>query len=311
METNSSEKDVVPAKKKEHPVLIGFAIVLGIIVVLSIIGAASGSGTSSDTSSSTAVNTPTTPCTGFNPASATTIDYKQFEKDPDSYKGTIAKFTGQIVQIIESNGVTNIRLAVSKTDYGWDPSSIVYIEYDSDTQAVDEDVVTVYGVIAGNYTYTSEANYQISVPSMLACTLKEGTVASVSAPIPKTPATTSVENQSAPLPVATPQPPAQPKTWHIVFNYTNSTTIQTPPFTLQGSEQRITYTCSIVDNTNPNVLFNGVMPSVDGSEYNTFANFASCPSQNTSYVYSQPPGQYYLNLTSDNAAYTVEIEDYY
>lgn len=51
----------------------------------------------------------------------------------------------------------------------WDSSSIVYIQYAGHNDVVDDDVVTVYGLLAGPQTYTSQANFQITVPSMYAC----------------------------------------------------------------------------------------------------------------------------------------------
>ncbi|MBR8646364.1 hypothetical protein KEH51_29255 [[Brevibacterium] frigoritolerans] len=78
------------------------------------------------------------------------------------------KYTGQIVQILEGDGSTNIRLAVSKDSYGWSYDDIIYIEYDGTTDFVDEDVVTVYGEIYGDYSYTSQAGYEIHLPGMIA-----------------------------------------------------------------------------------------------------------------------------------------------
>lgn len=319
MELNepSEKSGGVGSKHLKHPVLTGIAIVIGFIVIVGVIGALSVGGTEPSqtlqASDNSSAGTNANPCSADITSSAVAVDYKQLEKDPDSFKGKVAKFTGQVVQIIEFNGITNIRLAVTKTDYGWDPSNIIYIEYDAHTDAVEDDVVTVYGIIAGNYTYTSQANFKISVPSMLACVVKEGTAATATVTTRKAPVSTTQSQPTSALVTQAPEQVAPAKTWHSVYNYSNGTTIQTPPFALQGSEQRITYGCLVTDSSGGDSanLFNGVIAATSGYPSNTFASFITCPSQNTSYVYANPPGQYYLDLTASNASYTVTVEDYY
>ncbi|PLR73520.1 hypothetical protein [Bacillus sp. UMB0728] len=99
---------------------------------------------------------------------ATTIDFKQLEKNPDRYTGEYVKYTGEIVQILEGNDTTNIRLAVTKTSYGYNPGEIVFIEYEGYTDFVDGDIVTIYGEVYGKYSYESQAGYNISLPGIVA-----------------------------------------------------------------------------------------------------------------------------------------------
>ncbi len=104
---------------------------------------------------------------------------------------------------------------------------------------------------------------------------------------------------------------AAPTTWHTAYTYSGSTAVNTPSFTLEGSEWRITYTCSLTDASVSSAYFSGDVDSTDNSVDEQFANTTSCPGQNTSYVYSDPPGQYYLDLNEINAGYTVKVEDLY
>ncbi|RBQ23681.1 hypothetical protein ALNOE001_07370 [Candidatus Methanobinarius endosymbioticus] len=60
---------------------------------------------------------------------------------------------------MESGGATDIRLTLDGS-YG----DIIYITYTGTTEAVEGDVITVYGTVYGTYTYTSQVNYQISLP---------------------------------------------------------------------------------------------------------------------------------------------------
>ena len=101
-------------------------------------------------------------------ANAQTIDYARLKKNPDRYAGEYVKYTGEIVQILEGNGMTNIRLSVTKESYGYSFNDIVFIEYVGYTDFIDGDIITIYGEVYGNYTYESQAGYQISLPGILA-----------------------------------------------------------------------------------------------------------------------------------------------
>ncbi|MGD6843089.1 hypothetical protein ACQCVH_11280 [Bacillus infantis] len=99
---------------------------------------------------------------------AKTIDFKQLDKNPDRYTGEYVKYTGEVIQILEGNDMTNIRLAVTKTSYGYNPGDLIFIEYEGYTDFVEEDVVTIYGEVYGKYSYESQAGYSISLPGIVA-----------------------------------------------------------------------------------------------------------------------------------------------
>ena len=101
-------------------------------------------------------------------ANAQSIEYGQLKKNPDRYAGEYVKYTGEILQILEGNGITNIRLSVSKSSYGYNSNDVIFIEYDGYTDFVDEDIITVYGEIYGSYSYESQAGYNITLPGLIA-----------------------------------------------------------------------------------------------------------------------------------------------
>jgi hypothetical protein len=144
---------------------------------------------------------------------AMAVDFKELNKDPGSFNGKIAKFTGQVLQIQESNGYGIARLAVTKESYGWSSSDVVYVEYQGHTDAVDDDVVTAYGQLTGSKTYESQAHFQITIPSMTACVIEKGTGDTVTQnnPAPKatTPKPTSA-NQSLSQQATQPSTPSAP-----------------------------------------------------------------------------------------------------
>ncbi|SFE99925.1 hypothetical protein SAMN05428981_11229 [Bacillus sp. OV194] len=104
--------------------------------------------------------------------SAKTIRYGELEKNPDTFKGDFVKFQGQIVQIMEKDGSTEFRLAVTKASYGYDINDIVYVTYSGTTPFIEDDIVTVYGTIEGSLTYKSQAGFEITVPHLEAETVE-------------------------------------------------------------------------------------------------------------------------------------------
>jgi len=95
------------------------------------------------------------------------IAYKQLKKNPDKYAGERYKAHGQILQIMEGFGQTEMRIAVTKDSWGyWNYDDVIYVTYEGTTDFVEEDVVTIYGEITGSYSYTSIAGWEITVPGV-------------------------------------------------------------------------------------------------------------------------------------------------
>ncbi|WP_312093819.1 toxin regulator [Niallia sp.] len=101
-------------------------------------------------------------------ANAKPIEYDQLKKNPDRHAGEYVKYEGQIVQIMEGDNLTQIRLAVTKDSYGWDINDLIFVEYDGYTDFVEDDVVTIYGEVYGAYSYTSQAGWEITLPAVMA-----------------------------------------------------------------------------------------------------------------------------------------------
>jgi hypothetical protein len=222
-------------------------------------------------------------------------DYKQLDKDPSASQGTVATFTGQIVQIQQSGGEGVIRLSVTKESYGWSPSDIVYVTYHKATDAVQGDVVSVTGMLTGAETYTSQANFQITIPSIDVCSIDTKPVAPMqaSAPRPKTTTQTSAPQSSTPAPAAS---------WHTVATFSGQSAKNTPSFAIRGSQWRVSW------QENGDTIFGATAESPDGSgDFCPIANTGNSGSD-TSYCYT--PGNYYITVNTANS-WTMTIEDYY
>lgn len=95
----------------------------------------------------------------------TGIKYSQLARTPDAYVGKKVKFRGEVVQVIEGKGETELRIAVN-SDY----DSIIYASYNSDivsSRVLENDIITVMGVSDGLISYQSTMGGTITIPSML------------------------------------------------------------------------------------------------------------------------------------------------
>lgn len=87
------------------------------------------------------------------------IDYKQLTKNSAKYMGNRTVVSGEVLQIMEENDGGLIRLA---TTDGYD--DVVAVVYSGTNDVVEGDTITVYGYIVEDYSYTSQANFQITIP---------------------------------------------------------------------------------------------------------------------------------------------------
>lgn len=307
------------APKKKGNVLKWTGIVLGVLVLLVIISAASSG--SSSSGGSAAVPSDTGIC-GTDPQAlkkeAFVPNYKQLTKDPSVSQGTVATFTGQIVQIEQSGNEGIMRLSVTKESYGWSLGDIVYVTYHQATNAVNGDVVSVTGKLTGSQTYTSQANFQITIPSIDVCTVdtKSAAPPQTSTTKPKTtaPAPSTSSNQPSQQTYTTPSgatvnnsgnvvtpPPAPPASWHTVQTFSGQTQKNTAPFTIQGSQWRISW------QETGDGYFGANAQSPDGGNYCSIANLVG-PGSDSTYCYGA--GTYYVSVNTANL-WTITVEDYY
>ncbi|PFK30603.1 hypothetical protein COJ18_27680 [Bacillus cereus] len=95
----------------------------------------------------------------------TGITYDQLARTPDEFKGKKAQFTGKVLQVMEGQGETQLRVAVNG-NY----DKVLYVAYKSDilnSRVLEKDNITVKGKSAGIFTYKSTMGGEISIPAML------------------------------------------------------------------------------------------------------------------------------------------------
>jgi hypothetical protein len=94
----------------------------------------------------------------------TGITYDQLARTPDDYMGKKVKFSGRVVQVMEGDDETSIRLAVNN-----DIDTVIYGQYSSSTvssRVLEDDQITVYGVSVGTVSYQSTLGGKITIPGV-------------------------------------------------------------------------------------------------------------------------------------------------
>lgn len=95
----------------------------------------------------------------------TGITYDQIARTPDDFFGEKLKFSGSVTQVMEGDGVVQIRFAIDD-DY----DKMILAEFDSsivESRILEDDTITIMGTSAGLYTYTSTMGAEITIPSVL------------------------------------------------------------------------------------------------------------------------------------------------
>ncbi|QHJ72492.1 toxin regulator [Planococcus halotolerans] len=95
----------------------------------------------------------------------TGITYDQLARTPDEYIFEKVKFSGTVIQVMEGDGLTQIRLAVND-DY----DTILFAEFDAavlDYRILEDDTITIRGLSSGLITYESTMGGSISIPGVI------------------------------------------------------------------------------------------------------------------------------------------------
>jgi hypothetical protein len=98
------------------------------------------------------------------------VTYEDLARNESDWTGENVCVYGQVIQVTEDAENTMYRVSISPTDYGgWDDPVIVLIDNaDLEDRVLEDDIVTVYGVSTGLYTYTTVLGASQTVPSILA-----------------------------------------------------------------------------------------------------------------------------------------------
>lgn len=101
------------------------------------------------------------------------LNFKTVSRDPNSYKGQNYKFSGKVLQVMESSNIGYTYVAMRIATRG-SYNDVVYVTYnrsDGESRILEGDRVTVQGTLDGLYTYTSTVGKSVTLPLFAADTV--------------------------------------------------------------------------------------------------------------------------------------------
>ena len=96
------------------------------------------------------------------------IDYITLARNPESHKGEFLTVTGKVIQVMDNNGSFDLRMDITEGSYGiWDDTIYATVTANSNGERILEgDIIKIYGICAGLYSYESVIGTQITLPKI-------------------------------------------------------------------------------------------------------------------------------------------------
>lgn len=92
--------------------------------------------------------------------------FEELARNPDKMKGKNVKITGEVIQVMEGMYTNSLRVNMTKNEYDWyeDTIYITYVPEDEADKILEDDIITIWGTSAGEYSYTSVMGAAITLP---------------------------------------------------------------------------------------------------------------------------------------------------
>lgn len=123
-------------------------------------------------------------------AQAVTIPYDDLFRYNEQHVGKTVRYVGEVLQVQEKECLIFcdeddtgyiLRVAVTKGSLGfWDDP--IWVEYDGAQRFLEDDIVTVWGVVTGLQKYTAVLGNQVTIPSIAAIDIQLGEVSNPRSP---------------------------------------------------------------------------------------------------------------------------------
>lgn len=101
-------------------------------------------------------------------SSCQTYTFEQIARNPDKFKGTNVKLTGEVVQVIDGLASKSLRVNITKngtySTYYTDTIYVNYMPEEGEDRILEDDIITIYGTAQGDYSYTSTIGTTITLP---------------------------------------------------------------------------------------------------------------------------------------------------
>ena len=101
-------------------------------------------------------------------ASCQSYTFEQMARNPDNFKGTNVKTTGKVVQALYGTNTVDLRVNITKkgsySTYYTDTIYVTYTTNAGEDKILEDDIITIYGISQGDYSYTSTMGSRITLP---------------------------------------------------------------------------------------------------------------------------------------------------
>jgi len=91
--------------------------------------------------------------------------YDEIARSPEKYEKKLAKFTGEVVQVIRDGDKLQMRVDVTETEYGfYEDTVFVFYTISNDVNVLEGDIITMYGELRGMQEYETVLGAEMSIP---------------------------------------------------------------------------------------------------------------------------------------------------
>lgn len=98
------------------------------------------------------------------------VAYSDLARNPDKYAGKYVKMRGEVIQELETEktGYTQVdlRINVTEDEYGIWTDTVYAVAYlfPGEDRILEDDIITIYGMCDGSYTYTTVMGNDVTLP---------------------------------------------------------------------------------------------------------------------------------------------------
>lgn len=100
--------------------------------------------------------------------SCKTFTFEQIARNPENFKGTKVKLTGEVIQALYDTNSVDLRVNITKKgNYSPYYTDTIYVTYNTtagEDKILENDIITIYGTSMGDYTYKSTIGAIINLP---------------------------------------------------------------------------------------------------------------------------------------------------
>jgi len=105
-------------------------------------------------------------------SSCQTYTFEQMSRNPDNFKGSNVKVTGEVIQALYGTNTVDLRVNITKkgtySTYYTDTIYVTYTPSEGEDKILEDDIITIYGTSQGDYSYTSTIGSPVTLPLIFA-----------------------------------------------------------------------------------------------------------------------------------------------